>query len=148
MFSQYAFRLGTKFWRKVKVILGTKLGLWYYARGFEGVPFFRQKNRKGEWNMLPSGTRCYLASYDVFLELQGDRWYATGESPDARRLNSEVDDAVRRAKTFNMDEYLNGVRAESDWTASEIISREMQKAGITEEKFEDMVRSAQKSPPS
>lgn len=120
--------LEVSFWRKLKFYLGGKLGLWYMAWGFQHVPFYRQKDKRGNTYQLPTGTKCYLALNDLVLELRGDRWYALGESEYARKLNREVDKQVKRAEQFDAEAFFAAVKNEMSNDAEALIRQEMLRA--------------------
>lgn len=116
------------FWTKVRLVLGSKIGLWYLASTLKYVPFFRQTDRKGRMYKLKSGTKCYVADHDLFLELRDDRWYALGNGKMAKQLNREVAEAVKEAEEFDAEKFFATVRQGMDNDAEALIQEEMRRA--------------------
>jgi len=132
------------FFKKLKLFIGYKLKFWYLARSFEEVPFFRQIDPTGKMFTLPTGTKCYLMTHNVFLELRGDRWYALGESESAKKLNREVEECIKAAADFDAEAFFAQAKKEFNEQSGSLIDQEFQRAGITKEALELLDQSTKK----
>lgn len=95
----------------------------YLANIPSEVPFYRTVAQK---------TQCYLAESDVVLELRGDRWYALGDSPEAKFLNKEIEFYTQAAEQITEEEILLQIQkmTGNQDVADRIIQAELDRVGV------------------
>ena len=109
--------------KKVWTYLYFHLPKHYLANVPSEVPFYRT---------VPQKAKCYLAESDLILELRGDRWYALGDSPQAKCLNNEIDAYEQAAKELTEGEILVQIQkmVGNQNVADQIIQAELEKVGV------------------
>lgn len=125
--------LSGSFWKKAYLLTGAFFSRWYLAVEPVDVPFYRQQDRQGNWFKLPSGTLCFLASSNLFLELRETRWLALGNSPEARQLNGEIERFIKNGESFDAEEFIAQMKKESDDIEAAILQAEYARAGLNDE---------------
>jgi len=123
------FKYSGKFWPKFWIFLRYKLGFIYLANTAAKVPYYIQQISKKHWKHLKEGTKCYLSEFDVMLELrENGRWFALGDSYNARQLNGEVEAWVKIAEETTANQIFEEIkkftRAGSDALEAKILADE------------------------
>ena len=118
-------------WKKVIVYFWFKFWGHYIANTSAQVPFYRQPKRNGQEYQLPNGTQCYIAEFDLVVQLRGDRWFALGDSDAAKKLNNEISyysDASQASKGEILAEIQKYIKNQD--VSDQIIQAELDKAGV------------------
>ena len=117
-----------KFWTYVNF----RIKGYYIVQHPAEVPFYRQLDRKNHPYFLKSGTRCYVNQDQLLLELQGDAWFALGDSKAAKELNTTIQFWKNRAESeaHMLNEIRWQINEETQGFADKIIQAELDKAGV------------------
>lgn len=109
--------------KKLGIYLLYQLPNHYLANDASQVPYYRS---------VLEGSKCYMSDYDVVVELRGDRWFALGESAQAKALNQEIDFYAEAAKEITEAEILVQIQkmTGNQGVADRIIQAELDKVGV------------------
>jgi hypothetical protein len=115
------------------VFYNYKLRGYYIANIVTEVPFYKQYDKKGQEYRLKNGTRCFISSLNVVVELNKDRWLAVGDSPEAKRLNAEIDyynSGDEQSQEQILAEMRRHINQGNQSVADRIIQKELDQAGV------------------
>lgn len=118
------FRPTEKTWRRIASYC------WLRLRGIKVVGMVGELPFKAK-----EGTKCYVNKLGVIVQRVmkgGQRWEAVGNSPEAQRLNAQINGWTREAENFDVDKFLADCKKDmADFTES-ILQEEFARANFDE----------------